>query len=698
MTLHEIVPLFQGTFTAILFILVLKQSRRNTDARLCAMFLAGMTLWGFLIGGMRNSSNLAHAVYWEKAALTMIAFAAVFFYLFVSHYTGMKARIGTRLVVLYFLATIAIAPSNLLVEGMGVDRFGNAPVWGIVFHPWMAIIYVLIIIAMLKLNHARKVSTSYEARNRYLYFMFGAGFSLIGGLLDILPALGFSVYPSGILTNTVFSLLIALAILQYHLLDIQVTLRASLAHMLTGILVALPVACVGVLGTLLVQLWGFSVWIIVMPLSLISAFIVAPLWGRANDLVKRRVRGQRYAHLKALEQFSHKRVRISGLEELCSSIVNLVDSALRPASICLFTERGDGSFQVAASCGVETDQARSIQLPGDHPLVVWLKLNEGLLWHRQLDILPELQVMTEEDRRVLGYIEAELYYPLGLTKLTGLLALGPKPAGQIYSWEDLGFVATLTHQASLELENAQLFGQEKAQRERVERFNIERSTFLDALAHEMKTPLTSATSSSELLVGELADCPENLKLLADDIQASVGNLGRIVNDVLEFGRGQQTRVSCIVQPVELCQLVSTVKMESNSLLRRKQQSLVLMLPDAPLWVRADSERLKQVLRNILDNAAKFSPPDSEIRLRVMNLDHSAQIEVGDSAEPIIVDDQEHLFTPYYRGKLAQQRQLPGLGLGLFICKQLIELQNGKIWLANGKQKGNVFCISLPKGG
>jgi len=78
------------------------------------------------------------------------------------------------------------------------------------------------------------------------------------------------------------------------------------------------------------------------------------------------------------------------------------------------------------------------------------------------------------------------------------------------------------------------------------------------------------------------------------------------------------------------------------------------------------------------------------------LDRSAQIEVQDSAEPIGAQDHGHLFAPYYRGEKAQVKRVPGLGLGLFISKQIVELHGGKIWLAkNSEERGNLFCIMLP---
>jgi two-component system, OmpR family, sensor histidine kinase VicK len=200
-----------------------------------------------------------------------------------------------------------------------------------------------------------------------------------------------------------------------------------------------------------------------------------------------------------------------------------------------------------------------------------------------------------------------------------------------------------------------------------------------------------------LLVSELRKHPENLRLLSEDVWTAVKGLERIVGDILDFGRSQDARLKLSMGRVNLRQLVLSVKDEFAARLRVRNQSLDVTLPDTPAWIRADTDRMKQVLRNLIDNAAKFSPSGSNICMRINALDHTVQIEVQDSAEPIDAQDQADLFSPYFRGVKAQEKHVPGLGLGLFICKQIVELHEGKIWLEENNGRGNLFCIELPKG-
>jgi K+-sensing histidine kinase KdpD len=517
---------------------------------------------------------------------------------------------------------------------------------------------------------------------------------VLGGLSDVLPALGIPSYPGSIIANIFFTLLTSLAILQYHLFDIRIVLRSSFAYLITGIIVAIPIVGLNSLFLYWARSKGFHVLWAVFSQALF-VLIIPPLWNIVGNIITQHVRSEKYAYLKALEQFSRRRVNISKLDELCSLIIDLIYNTIRPTFICLFVQKEDGSFEMAGRHGT-FDPLKKIILYDDHPLVQTFKSKREMIWRSQLNIFPELQAMSNQDRQTLDGIEAELYFPIGVGELSGILALGPKPPGQIYSREDLEFLNTFLHQVGLELENIYLFIREKAQRQRVEQFNAERATFLDALAHEMKTPLTSAVSSSELLVQELKGQSGNLALLANDIQLSVNNLGSTVNDILEFGRVQQIKIKCVIETININDAILKVKEESNLTLLRKQQSLKVNIPDESVLVKADQARVKQVLHNLINNASKFSGVGSEIQLLVKPNDRYVYVEVQDCADIISDEDRGHLFVPYYRGMQARQKHLPGLGLGLFVCKELIEMQNGKIWLDERKSKGNVFCFSLPR--
>ena len=122
-----------------------------------------------------------------------------------------------------------------------------------------------------------------------------------------------------------------------------------------------------------------------------------------------------------------------------------------------------------------------------------------------------------------------------------------------------------------------------------------------------------------------------------------------------------------------------------------QQKLNLELPSLPGKIRADSDRLMQVLLNLLTNASNFSGPHKEIFLRAYPVNGELVIEVQDGAPPIPPQEAELIFNPYHRSK---RKGSVGLGLGLFICKKLVTLHGGRIWVETDSN-GNRFKFSLP---
>ncbi|MFC1982616.1 ATP-binding protein [Chloroflexota bacterium] len=692
MTLYQIIPLIQGAVTFFLVALVLRQGVKNAATRLFSAFLIGMSLWGVFIGVMRIMPPES-AVLWEKLALTMIGFTAVFFYLFSGEYINSRSRLGTYFCMLYLVLTAAIMPTRLLVEGMGIDEYGNAPIWGLSFYPWLLIGYILIIVSMVKLNKARQVSFSYEERNRYLFFIIGIGFSLVGGVFDILPALGVPVLPGSIIGNMMFAGLTAWAISRYHLFDIRIMVRISLAYMITGIILLLPLGGFAGLWLRMSEYWKLSFIETFLPLLLLL-LLAPPIWGKITPLISSLILRERYSHLKSLDEFSSLSVKPDNPSDLYSSLVDLTRTAVNPSCIFLFTRTDDEDFRLETHLGTQLEI--DLHIPREHPLVSWLEKEKRMLTSLRIETEPLLQSMSDSDRTLVDQIGGELFCPMGIVDLLAIMIVGPKSHVQLYTRDDINFLRAIARQASLELENIGLFNRERAQRKRLEQFNMERAAFLDALAHELKTPLTSAVSSSELLLHQSKDLPEDLQPFSSDVYSSIRDLERVVNDILDFGDRQSTQMKFYKKRTDLRQIGLSMKDECSVIAKNREQNLIVTLPDNPLWVNIDPARMRQVLRNLIGNACKFSPSGCNIFLRMMELDRSIRIEVQDSADPIDPDDRENLFTPYFRGMEAQAKKIPGLGLGLFISRQLVEGQGGKLLLIPGRENGNIFCVVLPK--
>jgi signal transduction histidine kinase len=127
---------------------------------------------------------------------------------------------------------------------------------------------------------------------------------------------------------------------------------------------------------------------------------------------------------------------------------------------------------------------------------------------------------------------------------------------------------------------------------------------------------------------------------------------------------------------------------------RKQQTVQLHLPSTCGPVEADRGRIEQVLTNILSNAIKFAPKQSEIDVHLSEADSRIQICIADRGPGIPEEDQAHVFDKFY--VVADGRGLAGLGLGLYIAREIIELHEGRIWVESEPEQGSTFCFELPR--
>lgn len=218
------------------------------------------------------------------------------------------------------------------------------------------------------------------------------------------------------------------------------------------------------------------------------------------------------------------------------------------------------------------------------------------------------------------------------------------------------------------------------------------------LTHELKSPLTSIITSAGLLAEELALSPDDPKTkLISNILASAYNLEARASELLDLAKLEAEGFRLELEPTEINAILYDVVDQLSPIVRSRGQSLTLNLPPRLPNIIADSLRIEQVLINLLSNAAKFTPQGGSISVSADEQNGYIVIEVQDSGPSIPLEEQHKVFQPYYRLKGANKEHIPGVGLGLALCKHLVELHGGRIWIESEQGKGNTFAFSLPVG-
>ncbi|RJO62953.1 MAG: PAS domain-containing sensor histidine kinase [Dehalococcoidia bacterium] len=239
----------------------------------------------------------------------------------------------------------------------------------------------------------------------------------------------------------------------------------------------------------------------------------------------------------------------------------------------------------------------------------------------------------------------------------------------------------------------ELYDVEKKLRSKLEQQIERRKEFTRALVHELKTPLTPILGASQMLLDNLKD--DRLLRMARNINRGAMNLNHSVSNLVDLTRGEMGILELAIKEIDISFLLKEVVDFMMPDAEKKGQKMTLELPDALPVLRADEDRLRQVLLNLLDNAMKFTPRGGKISLRASMAENNLVIEVKDSGCGIARKDQRQLFVPYKRtGKLSSE-QLSGLGLGLPLAKMLVELHHGRIHLESEKGLGTVVSLSIP---
>ena len=221
-----------------------------------------------------------------------------------------------------------------------------------------------------------------------------------------------------------------------------------------------------------------------------------------------------------------------------------------------------------------------------------------------------------------------------------------------------------------------------------------KTELISTLAHEMRTPLTSIKGySTALLMEEAVFEPERQREFLEIIDKECDVLEDLISDFLESSRIEAGKIRIDLQPVRLPRLAAETAAWVQH--RFPKHCLVTDFPDEFPLVDADPERILQVLRQLLDNAAKYSPRGGLIVLRGRIIEDEVVISVADEGVGIAPEDLNRLFDKFFRAKSNSKIQVIGTGLGLPISRAIVEAHGGRIWAESQLGQGSKFYFTLP---
>ena len=245
--------------------------------------------------------------------------------------------------------------------------------------------------------------------------------------------------------------------------------------------------------------------------------------------------------------------------------------------------------------------------------------------------------------------------------------------------------------------------------EKLQELDKLKSQFLSIASHELKTPITAMSGFVQIAVRRvkrrLTGGPptvdswrkeeETLLEQLEVVQRQTGKLARLVDELLDVSRIESGRLELRVTEVDLPDLVAEV-MRRHQLMATKHELKLVYDPDGAFHVRGDRDHLEQVLNNLIGNAMKYSPDGGTIDVQVTRAgDQEIELRIADHGIGIRTEELARVFGLFYRSPDRLARDVGGMGLGLYITKEIVDRHNGRIWADSEVGKGTTFHVALP---
>jgi two-component system sensor histidine kinase KdpD len=508
-------------------------------------------------------------------------------------------------------------------------------------------------------------------------------------------------YLAGIAGVALMTLLISAVLSLYHIANI------SMIYLLMVIALAVWAgsgpAVVASIAAFLAYDWFFvqpvgrltiedpSEW-----LALFLFLVVAVIAGQLAARLRRSAAEarSRARETTALYELSMEILGDARLEHVLNVIAERMVQILQLKSACIFLVGADGELRIAAESGVALDASEA----HERALNARWVLETGAGTNRY---------SAAGDARVTCPIDQPAELTLGPVTLLatflpvvlggqslGLVAVTYREGKSDFDGETRHLLDAFVAQTALAAGRARLAAEEEKARAAAESERMQ-TVFLASVSHDLRTPLTSIKAAAESLREDAESRrDEPHRDLASGIDREASRLDRLVGNLLEISRIEAGGLPLRKTPEDLSELAGTVVGRVTPMLAGRRLN-VSMPDDLPL-IAVDAVEIDRVLTNLLENAIKFSPPESEIDLSATRSGGFMELRVRNTGARLSEEDRRRIFDKFYRQELGGHGPR-GVGLGLAICKGIVEAHEGEIWVEN-EDDGVSFVVRLPMTG
>ena len=223
--------------------------------------------------------------------------------------------------------------------------------------------------------------------------------------------------------------------------------------------------------------------------------------------------------------------------------------------------------------------------------------------------------------------------------------------------------------------------------------DLRKSKFIGMVSHELKTPLTALKAYVQMLNNWAKKQKDNFTIGAlSKVEKQVKKMLHMINSLLHLSGAEAGKIHLSKQEFKLEELIHEVVEETIFITATHQ---IMLEPCPTITINADRDKIEQVLVNLLSNAAKYSGKDAPIEIACTLQGEQVQVSIKDQGLGIAPEDVQKLFLPHYRVESRETEKIAGFGIGLYLCAEIIQRHDGKIWVESEIGKGSTFKFTLP---
>jgi signal transduction histidine kinase len=413
-----------------------------------------------------------------------------------------------------------------------------------------------------------------------------------------------------------------------------------------------------------------------------------------NELLEQKIVSleRRIAYLERIVKVSQILNSTLSVEPLLRIIIqSATELTHTEACSIMLLDKRTGELRFTHSIGEGSEGLRDVTVPLENSIAGWIvRKRKPLLirdaktdprWHSQID-----KTIDFDTRSILGV-------PLKVKdEVIGVMELLNKVDEQGFVQDDIQIANTLAAQAAIAIENARLLDELQRAYDDLAELDQLKSNFVSIASHELRTPLSVILGYASFLREEVSgEAGEQI----DIVLQSAMRLRSIIDDMVNLRHVDTGQAQLERDIFSMTELISDVAGEFDQLAKAKQQILRVDLPEDPLKIDADRQKIYLVLANLLSNAIKFTLPQGRVQVSAQRKGEEIWVCVMDTGIGIPERDYNRIFDRFYQVEPSLTRRYEGMGLGLSVAKSMVELHNGRIWVESVVDKGSRFTVVLP---